>query len=58
VTHDPRWTIDVEDANDLTLNAWTRVASGRSRVRAVCVFLICSFARPGDVHRLYWRTHS
>lgn len=55
---DPRWTIDVEDASDPTRNAWHRVAGGRSRLRAVCVFLMCSFARPGDVHRLYWRTHS
>lgn len=54
---DPRWTIDVEDADDPTLNAWHRVASGRSRLRAVCAFLIASFARPGDVHRLYWQTH-
>lgn len=54
----PRWTIDWEDASDPTLNAWHRVTSGRSRLRAIGAFLVCSFARPGDVHRLYWRTHS
>lgn len=55
---DPRWTIDVEERNDPAPSAWSRVASGRSRIRAMCMFLLCSFARPGDVHRLYWRTYS
>jgi hypothetical protein len=54
----PRWKIDIEDANDPTMNAWHLVAAGRSRLRAVCVFLFCSFARPGDVHRLYWQSPS